>query len=147
MSKDSFGFSKSERKTTMKNNYITFILIFALLFSSAPILLAAERAAQIPVKTLADFQKEYSGTKPIVAWNKYHEYLALQKAPKATLESSRMRVEYVHSSVASGTKDVVAFLKRGDENRKSAGELYPSTREFRPASRVSGTKDIVVFTQ
>lgn len=130
----------------MKNQIKLITLIAVLGFLAIPAY-ADEMAAGMPGKTLADFQKEYSGTKPIVAWNKYHEYLALQKAPRPTLEPSRMRTEHVHPAVASGTKDIVAFLKRGDENRQSLGETNPSNRDYKPASRVSGTKDIVAFTR
>ncbi len=131
----------------MKNRYLIIALTVAFILSTTPILTAEISGEQMPMRTLADFQKEYSGTKPIVAWNKYHEYLALQKAPKPTLEPSRMRFESNAPESARGTKDVVAFLKRGDENRQSLAETHPSMSEYKPASRVSGTKDIVAFTR
>lgn len=42
-----------------------------------------------PIKTLRDFQKEYSGTKPVVAHLKYYDYL--KNTPKATLDVGHMR--------------------------------------------------------
>jgi hypothetical protein len=43
----------------------------------------------VPQKTLVDFQKEYSGTKPVVASLKYYDYL--KNAPNTTLDVSHIR--------------------------------------------------------
>lgn len=42
-----------------------------------------------PMKTLSDFQKEYSGTKSVVAVLKYYDYL--KHAPKTTLNTENIR--------------------------------------------------------
>ncbi len=66
------------------------------------------------VKTLGDFQKEYSGTKPVVAYLKYYDYL--KNAPKPTLGLERMRTGPSILGVGTadqdtGTKPVVKYLK------------------------------------
>ncbi len=108
---------------------------------------ADEMAAGMPGKTLADFQKEYSGTKPIVAWNRYHEYLQLQKAPRPTLESSRARMEVsLPADSSSGTKGVVAFTKSANANSEGLSKNVKQSGNYIP-DRASGTKSIVVFTR
>lgn len=67
--------------------------ILALSFvMAAPAYAAYEGGAIVPStpqKTLGDFQKEYSGTKPVVAFLKYYDYL--KNAPQTTLDVRHMR--------------------------------------------------------
>lgn len=79
-----------------------------------PAYAAVESASEIPGKTLADFQREYSGTKPVIAWLKFQEYQMLQRTPRTSLETSRMRTETVSADedYDHGTKPVVRFLRR-----------------------------------
>ena len=84
-------------------------VVAGVLLACAPAFAAGE-VGMGPGATLADFQNIYAGTKPVVAWAKYHEYQFLQGVPKPTLGTGRMRIE---GAVADeeGTKPVVAFLK------------------------------------
>lgn len=94
---------------------------------------------EVPGKTLADFQKEYSGTKPIVAWHKYQEYRRLQNAPRPTLEASRMRTEPLVYDEFSGTKPIVRFINQNRPKAKTTEHVYVA-----PAPD-SGTKPVVAF--
>ncbi len=108
---------------------------------------ADEMAAGMPGKTLSDFQKEYSGTKPIVAWNKYQEYLQLQKTPRPTLEPSRARMEAnLPADSSSGTKAVVAFTKSANADSEGLAKDVKQSGNYMP-ERTSGTKSIVAFTK
>ena len=95
----------------MKNQGRFFGSLLVLGLFAAPAYAASEVAApEVSIKSLVDFKAEYSGTKPIVAINKYWEYRALQMAPKPTLAEPRMRSEA--ASAPTGTKPVVVDLKR-----------------------------------
>lgn len=65
-------------------------------------------------KTLADFQKEFSGTKPVIAWHAYQHYKLFGSVPKPTLGAQAVRVgaeEKSFEDYSRGTKPVVAMLK------------------------------------
>ena len=99
-------------------------------------------------KTLADFQKEYSGTKSVVAWMKYHDYLALQKMPRPTLESSSMRVEPAPPFKGiSGTKDIVKFTRSRNWNSEGLEKYVDKSRPFLNPDPAPGTKAVVAFTR
>lgn len=103
---------------------------------------------QAPAKTLADFQREYSGTKPVVAWMKYHDYLSLQKMPRPTLEPSRIRMEAAPPyEGASGTKDVVKFTRSGNWNSEGLERYVDKSRPFLSPDPAPGTKAVVAFTR
>ncbi len=91
-------------------------LIVILGLVAAPVYGAMETAAEAPGKTLADFQRAYAGTKPVIAWHKFQEYQMLQKAPRTTLEPSHMRAEskpgVSDENYDRGTKPVINFLRR-----------------------------------
>ena len=87
--------------------------MIALVFVTVQAYAVMESAElQAPGKSLGDFQKAYSGTKPVVAWHKYQEYLMLEKAPRTTLAPSRMREETASADPAHGSKPVIGLLKR-----------------------------------
>lgn len=76
-------------------NWVMFLGLFIMISAlSIPAYAAGEASeAVVPVKTLADFQKENPG-KMIVGWYKYEQYKEmLEKAPRPTLEASRIRTE------------------------------------------------------
>lgn len=114
---------------------VGFLLI--LLLVRVPAYAVVETAGAIaPAKTLADFQREYSSTKPVVAWHKYQEYKRLQLAPRPTLEVSRMRREPMIYNVFSGTKPIIKALK--PPQAKNTGYTgFPSVS--------SGTKPVIAF--
>ena len=97
---------------------------------------------ETPAKTLADFQIQYSGTKPMIAWNKYQEYKTIQNVPRPTLEVSRMRIEPLMVNQFAGTKPAVGFTRK-----HQAKEIAPfvGTREAWRISYLSGTKPVVAF--
>lgn len=141
---------KNEREgKTMKNLNKLLGLVLLIGLIAMPVYAIEEATTMASTKTLADFQKEYSGTKPIVAWNKYHEYLAeLKKAPRPTLEKSRMRIEPDLSVERSrGTKDVVAFTKPSNWGGEGLQKYVKPTGKFYSRDSAAGTKAIVAFTK
>lgn len=93
-------------------------VMLALLLVAGPALAASEVGMGAPAKTLKDFEREYSGTKSIVAWNKFNEYQALKNAPQPTLAVSHMRISPSelktladYRAYYSGTKDIVVINK------------------------------------
>lgn len=125
----------------MRNYQKVLAVALPLLFVAVQAYAAMEATGvQVPAKTLGDFQKEYSGTKPIVAWNKYQEYKRLQNAPRPTLEASRMRTEPAVFDEYAGTKPIVRFLNLNRPRvAPTRGYVY-----IAPASD-SGTKPVVAF--
>ncbi len=114
---------------------ISMAVVAAMALTAVPAY-ALEAVGVPAVKTLTDFQREYSGTKPMVAFEKYREFKYLQKFPRPTLDTSRIRTEVVEPSpYLTGTKP---FIKA----------LYPTTSLGRlilgPVSD-SGTKPIVAM--
>lgn len=129
---------ESEGKN-MKNAYklLGLMLVFAL--TAIPAYGAMETAggAVTPTMTFEDFQRDYSGTKPIVATLKFHEYQwLLQYAPRPTLLISRMREEPAAASTL-GTKPVVGILKTSEIKGKELGPIrvtdYDSAAGTKPA--------------
>ncbi len=91
----------------------------------------------VPAKTLADFQRQYSDTKPVVAWHKYQEYQFLQNVPRPTLEPSRMRTETIRPGEAAlASKPLAEF------SRRHRGE---ETGYVGSIQSLSGTKPVVGF--
>lgn len=85
----------------------------AMMFLAAPAYALVETSAVgVPAKTLGDFERNYSDTKPIVAWNKYQEYKRLQNAPRPTLSVSRMRTWETFEGGLSGTKPIVRATRK-----------------------------------
>ncbi len=75
----------------MKNTKV-FLGVLVLSFMVGGIAYSAYEGTanvSVPQKTLSDFQKEYSGTKPIAAIMKYYEYLS--QMPKTTLMVNHIR--------------------------------------------------------
>ncbi len=126
--------------------YSSFLISLGILAVSAYALDSA--VEQTPTKTFADFQKEYYGTKPVVAWMKYHDYLALQKMPKPTLEPSRMRIEPAPPFEGiSGTKDIVKFTRSRNWNSEGLEKYVDKSRPFLNPNPAPGTKAVVAFTR
>jgi hypothetical protein len=74
---------------TLKGIFIAALMVGIV---SAPVF-ALETATGSAPQTLADFQKIYSGTKPMVAYAKYGESQFLKKYPQPALNVSRMSVK------------------------------------------------------
>ena len=88
-------------------------IVVTIMFLAAPAYAVVETGAVgAPAKTLADFERSYSDTKPIVAWNKYQEYRRLQNAPRPTLSVSRMRTWETFEGGLSGTKPIVRATRK-----------------------------------
>lgn len=90
----------------------------------------------VPARTLADFQRQYSDTKPVVAWHKYQEYQFLQNAPRPTLEPSRIRETVMLGEAGLASKPNAEFTRR--HRGKETG--YRGSLGF-----LSGTKPVVGF--
>ncbi len=75
-------------KTWTKTTAVAVVLLAAATGANA-----AQMAAELPARTLADFQKQYAATKPVVAVQKFWEYEALKATPRPTLAVSHMRTE------------------------------------------------------
>ena len=94
-------------KTTMKVLGLAVVMGLAAAGAYAA---GEEGMVQVPVKNLPDFQAQYTGTKPVIAINRYFEYKALQLAPRPTLATARIRGD--ERGRATGTKPVVGILQR-----------------------------------
>lgn len=97
----------------MKTTAKVLAVIAVMATAGAAYAAGGEMAAQVPGKTLADFQAQFAGTKPVVAIDKYLEYQALQLAPKPTLAQPRLREE--GRGPATGTKPVLQMLERREK--------------------------------
>ena len=105
----------------MKNSYKVLGLMLVLALIAIPAYAAMETSGSevvAPVKTLADFQKEWSGSKPITPILKYYDWKTmLELAPKPTLAVSRMRTEGVTldektlANLNRGTKPVIGYIQ------------------------------------
>lgn len=116
---------------------ISMAVVAAVAMTALPAY-ALEAVGVPAIKSLSDFQREYSGTKPMVAFEKYREFKYLQKFPRPTLDTARIRTEAVEQSpYLTGTKP---FIKA----------LYPTTGSgyviVGPVSD-SGTKPSVAMTR
>jgi hypothetical protein len=74
-------------------------------------------------QTFGDFQRLYSGTKPIVAFDKYAS-VNLNEKGQTTLEIPRMRTE-VSPTLGQGTKPMI-LPKMGTPSRWVVGTVTPS---------------------
>ena len=107
---------------------IPLAVVLALGLVVAPVYAMEQTSGtEAPVKTLVDFQKENPG-KSIVAWYKYEEYKkSLQKAPRPTLETSRMRSEMA----TSGEKTLADFQRENPGKSIVGWNKYQEYKKLR----------------
>ena len=120
----------------MRNFMKSIAGLAVMAMAVAPVYAALETVES--AKSLADFQKQYAGTKPVVAFDKYREFNTLQKFPRPTLESSRIRTE-VEVSDFSGTKPIVKFTMSHRPQRTSEAYIEPPYG--------SGTKPVIAYAK
>ncbi len=131
-------------KTTLK--VLGFSL--AVVALSFPVYAGLEVGMAPAAKTLIDFQRDFTGTKPVIAWHKYQDYLQMKNVPQPTLGVSRMRVspeEMTANDYAAGTKGIAGLLKFWEAKRELA---RPQTAKIHGAvvrDAASGTKPVVGF--
>lgn len=130
----------------MKTMKVIVVAVMAVSLS-IPAYAMFESVEAVGGKTLADFQKEFSGTKPVVAWNKYMEYKFLEKAPRPTLGLSHMRIEPGEGTItdyARGTKLAAGFVRyeEAQRNKGRAPGRYVA-REAAESDVALGTKPVV----
>ncbi len=120
------------------NTYTKVAAVLAVVVLVAAPAFAAGAAGMAPAP-LVDYQKAYTGTKPVVAWTMYQEGKVLGKAPRPTLGPARLRFEAgVRDEV--GTKQVAAFVKPHKAElgaRLGGGEF----------TGVTGTKGVVALAR
>lgn len=124
-------------KTTMK--ILGLILMVAAM--AIPAYAAGEAGVAPMGKTLAEFQNDFAGTKPVVAWHKYQDAVRLKDAPAPTLSVSRMRVspeDMTIDDLAAGTKPVAGWLKYHSA-KQQPGAVLSASNEI----SLSGTKPVV----
>lgn len=79
--------------------------------------------AAVPGKTLVDFQKEFAGTKPVVGWNKYQDFMTWGRVPQPSLGVQQMRATPLEKSIADymlGSKPAAGFLRYQEAKRDAA---------------------------
>ncbi len=124
-------------KTTLK----VLGLIMMVAAMAIPVYAAGEAGVAPMGKTLVDFQNDFSGTKPVIGWHKYQDYLRLKDAPAPTLAVSRMRVspeDMTADDFAAGTKPVAGWLNYHSSKQQPAF-VQSASKEV----SLSGTKPFV----
>ena len=125
----------------MKTTWKILGLVLMVAAIAIPAYAAGEAGVAPMGKTLAEFQNDFAGTKPVVAWHKYQDALRLKDAPTPTLSVSRMRVSPEDMTIddfAAGTKPVAGWLKyNGPKQQPEAVES--ASKEI----SLSGTKPFV----
>jgi hypothetical protein len=123
---------------------IAALLILALILAMPAFAATEGVTAGIGEKTLADFQKEYAGTKPIVAWHKFQEYQLVGSAPRPTLSVAQIRLspeEMTSLDFARGTKPSVGILMKEEAERTAARGNSAGALEI--AAPDQGSKPVV----
>lgn len=92
------------------NTYTKVVAVMVVILLAVAPAFAAAGAGGIAPAPLAEYQKAYTGTKPVVAWTMFQDGKVLGKAPRPTLGAARMRFEAGVRDDA-GTKQVAAFVK------------------------------------
>ena len=125
----------------MKTTWKILGLVLMVAAIAIPAYAAGEAGVAPMGKTLAEFQNDFAGTKPVVACHKYQDALRLKDAPAPTLSVSRMRVSPEDMTIddfAAGTKPVAGWLKyNGPKQQPEAVES--ASKEI----SLSGTKPFV----
>ncbi|MBI4549410.1 MAG: hypothetical protein HY714_00590 [Candidatus Omnitrophica bacterium] len=128
----------------MKTHTKIAVLLILALIAAVPAFAAAESSIAVEGKTLADFQREYAGTKPVVAWHKFQEYQLVGSAPRPTLSVNRIRLtpeEMTSTEFARGTKPAVGVLIKSEAERAAARPKTLGAVEI--AAPDQGTKPVL----
>lgn len=97
-------------------------------------------------KTLADFQREYAGTKPMIAWHKYQDYKLFGEVPQPTLGEKAIRVAPEERNLEDfmrGTKPVAGWLAQEEAERRAKLRQGEAIIYLGLPNLTSGTKPVV----
>ncbi|HXV28182.1 MAG TPA: hypothetical protein VD913_04375 [bacterium] len=123
----------------MRKNTLKLILgiVTIVMFAAVSAYAAMEAGVvEVPGKTLGDFERQYSHTKPMIAWSKFQEYRRLENAPRPTLSVSRMRTGGTFEEGMTWSKPLALM---GEKPTIEKGEV------FIPVADGSGSKPIVGY--
>jgi hypothetical protein len=106
----------------MKNKALYTMMTVLVMMSAMPLYAAVEGMSVAP-QTLGEFQRIYSGTKPVVAASEYQASKYVTRLPQPTLTISRIRTEDVEKG--QGTKPGI-FPAFGSSHRWTGGKVTSS---------------------